>query len=81
MSVEGQWKYLFRVVDRDGATVDSLLVANRNLAATRHSFELAIGLHGLPNKNNIDKSDANTTANQNPQIDTGGPIESRQGSI
>ena len=57
-----EWKYLFRAVDRAGHTVDFLLRAHRDLAATRCFFERAIDLHGVPEKITIDKSGANTAA-------------------
>ncbi len=76
--VGGQWKYLYRAVDRDGATVDFLLTAKRDLAAASRFLERAIGQHGLPDKVTIDKSGANTAAVKRIQADTGAPIELRQ---
>jgi putative transposase len=40
--VDGQWKYLYRAVDKLGQTVDFLLTAHRDLAAARRFFERAI---------------------------------------
>ena len=37
--VAGQWKYLYRAVDRVGETVDFLLTAKRDLAAARRFFD------------------------------------------
>ena len=48
IKVAGQWKYLYRAVDRDGNTIDFLLRTNRNHAAARSFSEQAIGLHGVP---------------------------------
>src|SRR5665647_226849 len=48
LKVAGQWKYLYRAVDRAGDTVDFLLTAKRDLAAARRFLERAINLHGLP---------------------------------
>ena len=62
VKVGGQWKYLFRAVDRDGDTVDFLLRAKRDHAAARAFFERAIDLHGVPEKITIDKSGANTAS-------------------
>jgi transposase-like protein len=76
--VGGQWKYLYRAVDRDGDTVDFLLTAKRDLAAARRFLERAISRHGLPDKITIDKSGANTAAVHSIQADTGAPIELRQ---
>ena len=49
--VGGQWKYLYRAVDRLGQTVDFLLTARRDVAAARRFFERAIGQHDVPEKN------------------------------
>ena len=42
IKVAGQWKYLYRAVDRDGDTVDFLLTAKRDLAAARRFLAHAI---------------------------------------
>jgi putative transposase len=78
VKVAGQWKYLYRAVDRDGDTVDFLLRAKRDHAAARAFFERAIDLHGVPEKITIDKSGANTAAIVSLQADSGLPIELRQ---
>ncbi len=78
VKVGGQWKYLYRAVDRDGDTVDFLLRAKRDHAAARAFFERAIELHGVPEKITIDKSGANTAAIMSIQADSGLPIEMRQ---
>lgn len=44
--IGGQWKYLYRAVDRLGHTVDFLRTAKRDLAAARRFFERAIDLNG-----------------------------------
>lgn len=43
--VGGQWKYLYRAVDKLGQTVDFLLTAHRDVAAARRFFERAIDQH------------------------------------
>ena len=43
IKVAGEWKYLYKAVDKNGATVDFLLRAKRNHAAARTFFERAIG--------------------------------------
>ena len=53
--VGGQWKYLYRAVDRLGQTVDFLLTARRDVAAARRFFERAICQHDVPEKITIDK--------------------------
>jgi transposase-like protein len=62
IKVSGQWKYLYRAVDRDGDTVDFLLTARRDLAAARRLLERAINPHDVPEKITIHKSGANTAA-------------------
>ena len=62
IKVGGQWKYLYRAVDRLGQTVDFLLTAHRDVAAARRFFERAIDRHDVPEKITIDKSGANTAA-------------------
>jgi putative transposase len=52
--VGGQWKYLYRAVDRAGDTIDFPLCAHRDCAAARRFFERAMDLHGVPDKITID---------------------------
>ena len=42
VKVAGQWKYLYRAVDRDGSTVDFLLTAHRDKAAARRFLERCV---------------------------------------
>ena len=78
VKVGGQWKYLYRAVDRSGQTIDFLLRAHRDYAAARCFFERAIDLHGVPEKITIDKSGANTAAIEGIRADSGADIEMRQ---
>ena len=78
IKVAGQWKYLYRAVDRLGQTVDFLLTAHRDIAAARRFFERAIDQHDVPEKITIDKSGANTAAVQGLINDSGASIELRQ---
>lgn len=78
VKVGGQWRYLYRAVDKDGDTVDFLLRAKRDHAAARTFFERAMDLHGVPEKITIDKSGANTAAITSIQADSGLPFEMRQ---
>jgi putative transposase len=75
--VGGQWKYLYRAVDRMGHAVDFLLTARRDEAAARRFFERAIDLHDVPEKITIDKSGANTAAVRGLIDDSGLDIELR----
>ena len=74
----GEWKYLYRAVDRDGDTIDFLLRAKTDCAAARCFLERAIDLHGVPKKIAIDKSGANTAAIEGIRVDSGADIEMRQ---
>src|SRR5450631_3633562 len=78
VKVAGQWKYLYRAVDRDGSTVDFLLTAKRDKAAARRFLERAIGLHGVPEKIAIGKSGANTAVIESIKDDSGCDIQLRQ---
>ena len=40
--VAGQWKYLYRALDRDGDTIDFLLCAKRDCAAARRFLERVV---------------------------------------
>ena len=60
--VKGQWKYLYRAVDKAGDTVDFLLTAKRDRKAALRFLRKAIDQSGLPDKITIDKSGANTAA-------------------
>lgn len=62
IKVGGQWKYLYRAVDKAGNTVDFLLRARRDKVAARRYFEKAIERNGEPETVTIDKSGANLAA-------------------
>ncbi len=68
--IKGQWKYLYRAVDKEGQTVDFLLTIYRDKKAIRQ--------YGLPDKMTSDKSGVNTAAldalNDEPNVN----IEIRQ---
>ena len=78
IKVAGQWKYLYRAVDRAGDTVDFLLTAKRDLAAARRFLERAINLHDVPEKITIDKSGANTACLESVKADACVDILMRQ---
>jgi transposase-like protein len=60
--VKGAWKYLYRAVEKSGATVDFLLTAKRDRKAALRFLCKATCHHGDPEKITIDKSGANTAA-------------------
>jgi putative transposase len=76
--VKGAWKYLYRAVDKAGATIDFLLTARRDRKAALRFLHKAIGRHGIPEKITIDKSGANTTAIVSYNADHGTAVEVRQ---
>jgi transposase-like protein len=78
IKVAGEWKYLYRAVDKFGDTVDFLLTAKRDLAAARRFLERSIDLHDVPEKIAIDKSGANTAAIKSVKDDACVDIELRQ---
>jgi len=69
IKVAGEWKYLYRAVDRAGDTVDFLLTSKRDRAAARRFLEQAINLHDVPEKITIDKSGAYTAAIESVKAD------------
>ncbi|AKK25004.1 IS6 family transposase [Pandoraea oxalativorans] len=76
--VRGQWKYLYRAVDKAGHTIDFLLCARRDTAAARRFFEKAIAGRGTPKTVTVDKSGANRAALQALNSQREIPIEIRQ---
>mgnify|MGYP001618388653 CR=1 FL=1 len=50
----GEWIYLYRAVDKYGATIDFLLQIKRDMQAAKRFFKKAIKLHGKPEKINVD---------------------------
>ena len=76
--VRGEWKYLYRVVDKAGNTVDFLLRAHRDKAAARRYFEKAMAQNGEPETVTIDKSGSNLAALQALNAGRETPIKIRQ---
>src|SRR5580693_4627419 len=76
--VKGAWKYLYRAVDKAGATVDFLLTTKRDRKAALRFLRKAFGQHGTPSKITIDKSGANTAAIESYNADHKAGIEIRQ---
>ena len=76
--VRGQWKYLYRALDKYGDTIDFLLTAKRDTKAALRFLQQAIRNNGTPVKINIDKSGANTAAIQAYNEEHGQAIQIRQ---
>lgn len=62
IKVRGKWAYLYRVVDRDGQTLEFMLSERRDEAAATAFFVKAICNNDWPDKVIIDKSGSNTAA-------------------
>ena len=62
IKVKGEWKYLYRAVDKQGQTIDFLLTEHRDKEAALCFLKKAIRRNGLPEKISIDGSDANEAA-------------------
>ncbi len=60
--IKGQWKYLYRAVDKEGNTIDFLLTAKRDKKAAKRFLKKMISRNGRPSLINIDKSGANNAA-------------------
>ena len=76
--VKGEWRYLYRAVDKDGNTIDFLLRAHRDKTAARRYFEKSIARNGAPETVTIDKSGANLAALEAINADRETPIKIRQ---
>src|SRR5262245_16305386 len=62
IKVKGEWRYLYRAVDKQGQTIDFLLTEHRDTEAALRFLKKAIRRHGVPEKITIDGSDANEAA-------------------
>ncbi|NRB42756.1 MAG: IS6 family transposase [Pseudomonadales bacterium] len=62
IKVKGKWQYIYRAVDKYGATIDFMLSKNCDEPAARAFFNKAIDKHGLPKNVVIDKSGSNAAA-------------------
>jgi putative transposase len=62
IKVKGEWRYLYRAVDKHGHTMDFLLTEYRDTEAALRFLKKAIRRHGVPEKITIDGSEANEAA-------------------
>jgi transposase-like protein len=76
--VKGEWRYLYRAVDKDGKTIDFLIRALRDKVAARRYIEKAIAQNGEPETVTIDKSGSNLAALQALNAEREAPITIRQ---
>ena len=59
IKVKGRWCYYYRAIDKFGATLDFMLLTNRDEEAATRFFKQSIENNGIPEKVVIDKSGAN----------------------
>jgi putative transposase len=76
--VKGEWRYLYRAVDKQGQTIDFRLTEQRDQEAALRFLKQAIRRHGVPEKITIDGSDANEAAIKRYNEEHGTAIEIRQ---
>src|SRR5215510_9615791 len=78
IKVKGQWRYLYRAVDKYGQTSDFLLTEHRDTEAALRFLKKAICRNGLPETSTIDGSDANEAAIKSYNEEHGTHIAIRQ---
>ena len=78
IKVKGQWRYLYRAVDKHGQTIDFLLTEQRDERAAKRFLTKAIRRHGVPAKITIDGSAANEAAIKSYNEEHGTAIVIRQ---
>jgi len=78
VKVKGQWRYLYRAVDKYGETIDFLLTEHRDKEAALRFLKKAIRRHGVPETITIDGSDANEAAIKSYNQEHGTTIAIRQ---
>jgi putative transposase len=78
IKIKGDWRYLYRAVDKHGQTIDFLLTEHRDQEAALRFLQKAIRRQGVPEKITIDGSDANEAAIKRYNEAHGTSIEIRQ---
>ena len=78
IKVKGQWRYLYRAVDKTGQTIDFLLTEDRDEQAAKRFLTKATRRHGVPEKITIDGSAANEAAIKSYNEERGTSIVIRQ---
>jgi putative transposase len=78
IKVKGQWRSLYRAVDKHGQTMDFLLTEQRDTEAALRLLKKAIRRHGVPETITIDGSDANEAAIKSYNEEHGTTISIRQ---
>ena len=62
IKIKGKWRYLYRAVDKYGATIEFMVSKKRDMAAAKAFFRKAFRQNRMPYRINIDKSGANKAA-------------------
>ena len=78
IKVKGEWRYLYRAVDKHGQTIDFLLTEHRDAEAALRLLKKAIRRNGVPETMTIDGSDANEAAIKRYNEENGTTIRIRQ---
>ena len=78
IKVKGEWRYVYRAVDKHGKTIDFLLTEPRDENAAKPFLTKAIRRHCTPEKITIDGSAANEAAITSDNEEHGTAIELRQ---
>jgi putative transposase len=78
VKVKGQWKHLYRAVDRQSNTVDFPLRAHRDRSAAHRYFKKAIDQNGEPETITVGRSGVNLTALDALKAERPAPIRVRQ---
>jgi putative transposase len=78
IKIKGEWRYLYRAVDKQGQTIDFLLTEQRDQEAALRFLQKAIRRNGVPEKITIDGSDANEAAIKRYNEAHGTAMEIRQ---
>jgi putative transposase len=78
MKVKGQWRYLYRAVDKHGQTIDFLLTEHRDKEAALRFLKKAIRRNGVPETITIDGSDVHAAAIKSYNEEHGTHIAIRQ---
>jgi len=78
IKVKGEWRSLYRAVDKQGQTIDFLLTEQRDEHAAKRFLTKAIRRHGVPEKITIDGSAANKAAMTSYNAEHGTTIAMRQ---
>jgi putative transposase len=64
IKLKGKWVFLYRAVDKYGATIDFLIRKKRDTQAAKCFFRKAIRENGKPEKINVDKCRANISSSR-----------------